>query len=226
MYQPMESIDRHVDRRPQRPWSSAPVVLLAASLGCVALPRVATAEAGPPARPLFSGGMFFTAVPLALAAGGEHLLGSAELLALGIGGRLYFYLPFNLRLGGMGSVVRRSFGALDSRYESGRGGLTLEGAWRSGALELSAGLLVGGQSLTIDEALEVVDFSGALWPEPPVLVRRLRAGHVVVAPLIGVEWWLTPRLKALALIEYQHPALVGHAYGHTAQAFVGILFNH
>ena len=176
-----------------------------------------TPDKPPPSQPrkrLYGGGMYFSITPARL----QQLSGKPTIAAMGLGGRLYFYLWRHLRLGGMGGVLRRHFGTHDSKYESGGGGITIEGSLGFGRSEFSLGIIIGGGRIAIYE------FS-APQSDGRFLVSRRSHSHFLLAPLATYEFQLNSKLKAKAAVQYNHAALYDHLIGHTVQFYVGILFG-
>lgn len=171
-------------------------------------PEVARAQKAP----LFAGGMFYTIAPLKMA----EPVGTFP--GMGVGGRLYFYLGPHIRLGGMGSLLKKEVGQLGHSFKLGGGGLLFHYCHRFSFFELGVGFLVGGQKLSLDL---VTAREGEFYT-----VKRLRQGHWLLSPQLDFTFQVTKKLQLFLLTEYRHPYFTNYLLGHTVQFYLGIHFSH
>ncbi len=165
-------------------------------------------------KPLFAGGMFFALEPVSMTSSPLN-----SFLGLGLGGRLYFYVNKHLRLGGMGSVIKRTVGTNEHRFQQGGGGLLVHFAQRFKFFELAGGLFIGGQAIRLEEVQEVTS-------EGYFTEKRTHTASLLITPQIDFTFWVTKKLQLFILAEYRHPYFAKYLLGHTAQIYLGLHFAH
>jgi len=185
------------------------VLLLATLIG----PQAARCEGeGDDEELFFCGGMLANLTPTRMAATGEGGVG------IGLGGRIHVNVLRYLRAGLMGHGSSTTFGHLDSEYRSGLGGVTVQARLPIGPLDLALGVLVGGDSATVHQYLDIRD-------DGTFVVDRLEVSGFLLSPHFDVEVTFIRRLKLALTIQFRHATWLDDLYEPTVTFHLGLLFN-
>ena len=187
------------------------ILLLVSALFFMSSPAKASESDLQTDNQLFAGGMYFTMAPIK-----AKELGS--MLGMGVGGRLYFYLAHHhIRLGGMGSVLKRELSNGD-RFQLGGGGILLHYCHRFSFFVLGLGFLVGGQAIRLEP---VQQKNGDIFT-----TQRIKSASWLLTPQLDLTFYVSNKIQLFLLTEYRHPYFTNYLTGHTVQFYLGIHFSH
>ena len=163
---------------------------------------------------LFSGGLLLHLTPLQIRGIEDVEVGVAP----GLGGGAHFYIGRHVRVGGMGGSSSMTFGEHDSKYRSVMGAFEAFAALPIGPVDLTLGLAIGGQSMTVHHYRAPLD-------EQTYEVERFQRTGFVLLPMAGVEIPISRKVRILTFVHYHHPHWLGDFNGHTVRIHVGVWFN-
>lgn len=143
---------------------------------------------------------------------------------LGIGGTIKVGFGEHLRVGGEGFVSTLNYGRHGSYSSTGWGGVLAECLWTSGRWSWFVGGTVGGGGVKNLTMLEEIPLD--MRPEAGSISYR-HFGFMAVAPYIGMEFALTPRIHLCTKIDWMlNMTNPQPDFASGPRIYLGFMFSH